>query len=99
MPKRNPDGLTNVQRWLNFNYNKIVNEAIEKGLITQEEWETKFKFYRDQYGHSFVHLLECRLHDIGFFITLCPVILENRQELQGKFQVKIMTPLEFGSEA
>ena len=72
-------------------YKAVVTIAIRRGLITLEEWNTKYKHYRDEIGYSMIHYLECCMNGIGNFCTKNKLMLENRKELQDRFGVSIMT--------
>jgi hypothetical protein len=74
-------------------YENVVKAAIMMGLITEKEWNTRFKFYRDKAGYSFVHYLSCimSIEKINTFCTENPIMLDNRDELQKRFKVTIVT--------
>jgi hypothetical protein len=82
--------LVNAIPELENDYKKIVIRAISRELITLDEWNTKYKFYRDDCGYSMIHYLECVMHEIGIFLTSNPIMLNNRKELQKRFKVKII---------
>ncbi len=77
-------------------YKERVKYFIISGLITLDEWNTRFKSYRDNYGYSIIHYLECVFNDINIFVTVNPIMLKNKKDLEKRFKVKVMTPKEFG---
>lgn len=51
--------------------------------------------YIDHYGiDSLPNLIEASKHRIPIFLTINKPLLEDRKELEKKFKIKIMTPLE-----
>lgn len=72
-------------------YKDLVKKMINAKLITLEEWNTKYKDYRDSCGYSILHYFEAFLFEIDSFITNNPLMLDNREELEKRFKVKIMT--------
>lgn len=80
-------------------YRSKVNEFIRLGLITLDEWNTKFNAYRDDSGYSIIHYLTCVVEKIDIFLTSNKIILENKQELEERFNVKILTPDEINKES
>ena len=72
-------------------YRMAVKLYIDLDLITLEEWNTKYKFYRDSCGYSMIHYLNCVVNHIDCFITINPIMLDNRKELIERFNVQIMT--------
>lgn len=87
--------LVNPAEDLIEDYKKEVKKAIEMNLITLDEWNMRFKFYRDDYGYSFIHYLNCIYFKIDTFLTDNPIMLENRKELEKRFGVKIISSKEF----
>lgn len=81
-------------KFLEEKYEEVVSEAIKLKLIKRKEWNNRFKNYRDKFGHSFVHYLECIMNKIDIFLTLNPIMLRNRDELQERFGVRILSPEE-----
>ena len=79
-------------------YEKVATLSIKKGLITREEWENRFKNYRDEYGHSFLHYLTAVMNGCDAFITFNKIMLDNKEELEGRFKVKIRSPIEAYTE-
>jgi hypothetical protein len=80
-------------------YEMVVLRAIGRGLITLNEWNKKFKYYRDDAGYSFIHLLEGKMSGkIDVFLTENPIMIENREELEDRFGIKIMNMKEFVEE-
>ena len=79
-------------------YQKIAKKAIKDKLITKKEWDTRFDKMRDEYGHSFVHLLEAHYANLDYFITVNEKIINNRKELEKRFKVPIRTPGELMDE-
>ena len=86
--------LVNPQKDLIPIYKMEVEKFINLKLITLEEWNSRFKNFRDEYGYSFIHYLESTINELDTFITNNPVMLENRKELEKRFGVKIRTPGE-----
>lgn len=76
-------------------YESIVKKSIDKGIITRKEWDERFSDFKDEYGHSFVHYLNCILNKIDLFLTTCKIMIDNRQELKKRFGVEIILPEEF----
>lgn len=72
-------------------YIKVIQNAIQRGLITEKEWNSRFKNYRDKYGYSFVHYLECISNEIDNFITNNKIMLDNSDELFKRFGVRVCT--------
>jgi len=91
--------LVNSIPELEDKYKRIVCLAIDKELITEAEWNTRFKNYRDDCGYSFIHYLEAKMNNIDRFVTVNPIMLDNRKELQNRFNVKIQTPQEIMDES
>ena len=55
--------------------------------------------YIDHYGiDSLPHLIEASEHKMDFFVTLNKPMLEDREELEKKFKVKIRTPEEMNKK-
>lgn len=76
-------------------YRSIVRRAIEKGLIAESDWNSRFKNYRDDVGYSMIHYLKAVMTgSINCFVTHNPLMLDNRAELEKKFKLKIMTAKE-----
>ena len=83
-----------INKLLEKEYEKVVSRAVELKIIKREEWDNRFKNYRDEFGHSFVHYLECIMSKINFFLTINPIMLKNKKELEERFGVKILSPEE-----
>ena len=80
-------------------YRNVVIRAIQLHLITLEQWNTRYKFYRDDCGYSIIHYLEGYMSGkIGTFITANPIMIDNRDDLQKRFGIKIITLEEFGED-
>ena len=96
----NEDEFNKLHLDLEKAYETVAAAAIKKGLMTKVEWETRFKFYRDEVGHSFIHLLECVMASEGIntFLTSNPIMLENKKELQDRFKIEILTLDEFSKK-
>lgn len=86
--------IQKIEKKLEEYYENTVNLAIRFGWITRKEWNNKFKHYRDEWGHSFIHLLECKMHGVGNFLTTNKIMIKNRKYLIKRFGVNIMTPEE-----
>lgn len=87
-----------INEYLEKVYEEVVSRAIGLKLIKRKEWDERFKDYRDEAGHSFVHYLECIMNKIDIFLTLNPIMIENREELEKRFGVRIATPEELNKE-
>jgi len=74
---------------LEVEYEKVAKRAIKQKLITRKEWDTDFKFLRDEWGHSFVHYLEAIIAKLDLFVTINPRMLERKEELEKRFKLKI----------
>lgn len=69
----------------------IIKEAIERKLITRDEWNDEYCKYIDHYGiNSFLHYLEAVMYNANAFITECAIMLEKRKSLEKRFGVKIL---------
>ena len=79
-------------------YRGVVRKMIEADLITLKEWNSKLKTYRDDCGYSIIHYFEAYNHKAGVFVTINPIMLDNREELEKRFGVKIRTPEELTKE-
>ncbi len=79
-------------------YEEVVSRAIRLKIIKRKEWDDRFKNYRDECGHSFVHYLECIMNNIEIFVTLNPIMFKHREELQERFGVRIASPEELIKE-
>lgn len=87
-----------MEKILKQEYEKVVSRAVKLKLIKRKEWDDRFINYRDEYGHSFVHYLECIMHKIEVFVTINPIMLKNKKELQNRFGVRIASPEELIEE-
>jgi len=83
-----------INKLLEKEYEKVVSRAVKLKIIKREEWDNRFKNYRDEFGHSFVHYLECIMSKINFFLTINPIMLKNKKELEERFGVRILSPEE-----
>ncbi len=79
-------------------YKAQVHSYIDAELITLEEWNERFKYFRDDCGYSIIHYLESAVNNIDLFMTENPIILKNRKELVKRFGVKIINTKEFMEE-
>jgi hypothetical protein len=76
-------------------YEAVVIRAIARGWITEKEWNTRFKNFRDDAGYSMIHYFEAKMSGkIGTFLTENPIMIENRDELEKRFGIKIMNMKE-----
>jgi len=80
-------------------YTLEVSQFIKRGLITEEEWNTKFKHFRDNCGYSIIHYLTCVGQKDACFVTANPIMLDNREELEARFNVPIKTMQDMVEEA
>ncbi len=85
-------------KFLEKQYKEIVSRAVKLKIMKRKEWNDRFKTYRDECGHSFVHYLECIRNKIDVFLTTNPIMLRNRNELQERFGVRIASPEELHKE-
>ena len=83
-----------IDKFLEEMYEEVVSRAVKLKIIKREEWDNRFKNYRDEYGHSFVHYLECIMSKIDIFLTINPIMLKNKKELEERFGVKILSQKE-----
>ncbi len=83
-----------IDKFLEEMYEEVVSRAVKLKIIKREEWDNRFKNYRDEYGHSFVHYLECIMSKIDIFLTINPIMLKNKKELEERFGVRILSPEE-----
>ena len=79
-------------------YKALVHSYIDAELITLEEWNKRFKYFRDDCGYSMIHYLQAAMSNIDLFMTNNPIMLKNRKELMKRFGVKIITTKEFMEE-
>jgi len=79
-------------------YRNIIKRMITEKKITLKEWNSKYKNYRDECGYSIIHYFEAYFSGVEVFLTINPIMIENREELQKIFNVLIMTPEEFMKE-
>ncbi len=86
--------IDKIDKFLEEKYEEVVSEAIKLELIKRKEWDNRFKNYRDEWGHSFVHYLECIINKIDIFLTINPIMLKNKKELEKRFSVRILSPKE-----
>ncbi len=86
--------LINAIPELENQYKAYVKSFIDAGKITLEEWNSRLKNFRDDDGYSIIHYLESVVNRLDIFVTLNPIMLENREELEKRFGVKIKTPEE-----
>jgi hypothetical protein len=75
-------------------YRRTIQKFIDSGILTLEEWNTKYKFYRDKYGYSMISLLECVFFNIDLFITENLLILQDRKDLEKRFGIRIKNAQE-----
>ena len=87
--------LVNAIPEIEDDYREVVIRAIQNKLITLDEWNQNYKYYRDDVGYSIIHLLECSMRRIEAFVTSNPIILMNKKDLEKRLNVKIFTLEEF----
>ena len=88
--------LVNAIPNLVTSYRSVIVRAIALHIITLEQWNMKYKFYRDDAGYSMIHYLEAYMNKtVDFFITSNPIMLNDREDLQKRFELKILTLEEF----
>lgn len=91
---KNKIELVNALPTLIAPYKNTVRRMINENKITLKEWNSKYKNYRDDVGYSIIHLFEAHFHEIEVFITINPIMLEDKDDLFKRFNVKVMTPKE-----
>jgi len=87
---------------LKFDEQKILDEAIMRGLITENEYYREYhRRYVCAHGNdSFIQLLDCAIKNaisselIDIFITLNKNLLNDRKKLEKRFKIKIAIPGE-----
>ena len=87
-----------IDKYLEKKYEEVVSKAIRLKIIKRKEWDERFKNYRDEAGHSFVHYLVSIMNEMDIFLTLNPIMLRNRNTLQKRFGVRIVSPEELNKE-
>ena len=83
-----------INKFLEEKYEEIVLRAVKLKIIKRKEWDDRFINYRDEAGHSFVHYLECIMNKVYIFLTINPIMLKNKKELEERFGVRILSPEE-----
>ncbi len=83
---------------LEHEYRAYVHSFISNGNFTLEEWNSRLKYFRDDVGYSIIHYFEAVVNRLDIFVTFTKKMLENREELEKRFGVKIRTPEEFLKE-
>ena len=79
---------------LEHKYKAYVHAFINSGKFTLEEWNSRLKYFRDDVGYSIIHYFEAVTNMVDIFLTFTKEMLENRDELEKRFGVKIRTPEE-----
>ncbi|MEK6884436.1 MAG: hypothetical protein AABY22_32690 [Nanoarchaeota archaeon] len=90
--------LVNAEPSLIEDYKREITRFIRNGMITLNEWNSKFKKFRDKSGYSIIHYLIASENNLDTFITMNPIMLKNKKVLQKRFGVKIQDPNEFVKE-
>ena len=76
-------------------YKEVVYEALQEGILTLQEWNMVFKFYRDEYGYSILHYIKGAMFKTNYFITENPIMIKNRKMLEERFGVPILNAKEY----
>lgn len=98
LPK--PAGIALMERVnykLHLSRDKVLQQAFEQGLFTQEEYEEKYKdmFYGDYGADSFTQYVNAAMNaKVDYFVTDNERMLKRREELEAKFKLKIASPEE-----
>lgn len=76
---------------------RILSEAFEKNLFTQQEYEENYKdrFY-DEFGYDgFLQYIDGVMNgDADYFVTENKNLIKRRKETESKFKLKIITSEE-----
>ena len=76
---------------------RILSEAFEKNLFTQQEYEKNYKdqFY-DEFGYDgFLQYIDGTMNaDADYFVTENKNLIKRREEIESKFRLKIITSEE-----
>ena len=97
-PKEEQERLMQRFRFvLNEQKTRILSEAFEKNLFTQQEYEEDYKdrFY-DEFGYDgFLQYIDGVMNaNADYFVTENKNLIKRREEIQSKFKLKIITSLE-----
>ncbi len=83
--------LENPLEGMEEKYREEISKFIARGIISLEEWNKEFKFYRDDFGYSIIHYLISASNNLDIFVTNNPLMLKNKKKLEKRFRVKIIT--------
>jgi len=90
--------MERVNHKLHLEKERILAQAIKKGLFTNEEYISNYehRFYDDFGSDSFMQYLDAAMNakNIDFFLTTNERILKARDDLTKKFGLKIISPQE-----
>jgi F0F1-type ATP synthase delta subunit len=73
---------------------QIVINALIKDILTIDDLPRYMRKYIDDYGNdSFINYLSVVLADkkIGGFLTMCKPLIKDKEEIEKKFGIKIMS--------
>ena len=76
---------------------RILNEAFEKKLFTQEEYEKNYKdMFYDEFGYDgFLQYIDGVMNaNADYFVTENKNLIKRREEIESKFKLKIITSEE-----
>ena len=82
---------------LHFQQNRILEEAFSKSILTKEEYEKNYKdMFYDEFGFDgFLQYIDGVINaKADYFVTLNKNLIKRREELEGEFKLKIITPDE-----
>lgn len=83
---------------LEHKYRAYVQSFIINQNFTLEEWNSRLKYFRDEVGYSIIHYFEAVENKSDIFLTFTKSMIENRDELEKRFGLKIRTPEELLKE-
>ena len=98
LPKEEGEALLERLRFaLHKQQSRILNEAYSKKVIEKEEYEKNYKdLFYDEFGFDgFLQYLDGVMNaDADYFVTFNKNLIKNKEELERKFGLKIITPEE-----
>lgn len=98
MPKEEGERFLERLRFkLHAQQNRILKEAFNKKIITEEEYENNYKdMFYDEFGFDgFLQYIDGVMNaNADYFVTLNKNLIKRRDELERKFKLKIISPEE-----
>ena len=98
MPKEEGERFLERLRFkMRAHQNRILKEAFNKKIITEEEYENNYKdMFYDEFGFDgFLQYLDGVMNaKADYFVTLNKNLIKRRDELERKFKLKIISPEE-----